>query len=137
MFEFKFKFEFKYEFKGTWYLRNKKILLISGFYILRKIAKSPNNYMHRVRFFLVAQAKIKIGSKTPFTQFFYILIIWKDIGFTWKIIFGIFTISLRFETPWVRKNGFYQNDTMLKLKKSQYLNSIFQLNFTKYEKKLW
>ena len=25
----------------------------------------------------------------------------------WKIIFGIFIISLRFETPWVRKNGFY------------------------------
>ena len=26
---------------------------------------------------------------------------------------------------------------MLKLEKSQYSNSIFQLNYTKYEKKLW
>ena len=26
---------------------------------------------------------------------------------------------------------------MLKLEKSQYLNSIFQLNYTKYEKKLY
>ena len=31
----------------------------------------------------------------------------------------IFIKSLRFETPWVRKNGF------------------FQLNYTKYERKLW
>ena len=40
---------------------------------------------------------------------FYIFIIWEGIGFMWKIIFGIFIKSLRFETPWVRKKGFYES----------------------------
>ena len=31
---------------------------------------------------------------------FYILIIWKGIGFMWKMTFEIFIKSLRFETPW-------------------------------------
>ena len=33
---------------------------------------------------------------------------WEGIGFMWKMTFEIFIKSLRFETPWVRKNGFYE-----------------------------
>ena len=34
---------------------------------------------------------------------------WEGIGFMWKMTFEIFIKSLRFETPWVRKNGFYES----------------------------
>ena len=40
---------------------------------------------------------------------FYILVIWESIGFMWKINFGTFIKSLRFETLWVRKNGIYES----------------------------
>ena len=41
--------------------------------------------------------------------YFYILIISEGIRFMWKMTFEIFIKSLRFETPWVRKNGFYES----------------------------
>ena len=34
---------------------------------------------------------------------------WEGIGFMWKMTFEIFIKSLRFETPWVRKNSFYKS----------------------------
>ena len=34
---------------------------------------------------------------------------WEGISFMWKITFEIFIKSLRFETPWVRKSGFYES----------------------------
>ena len=34
---------------------------------------------------------------------------WEGIGLMWKMTFEIFIKSLRFETPWVRKNGFYES----------------------------
>ena len=34
---------------------------------------------------------------------------WEGIGFMWKMNFEIFIKSLRFETPWVRKKGFYES----------------------------
>ena len=34
---------------------------------------------------------------------------WEGIGFMWKMTFEIFIKSLRFETPWVRKNIFYES----------------------------
>ena len=34
---------------------------------------------------------------------------WEGIGFMWKMTFEIFIKSLRFETPWVRKKGFYES----------------------------
>ena len=34
---------------------------------------------------------------------------WKGIGFTWKMTFGNFIKSLRFQNPWVWKNGFHDN----------------------------
>ena len=34
---------------------------------------------------------------------------WEGIGFMWKMTFEIFIKSLRFETPWVRKNAFYES----------------------------
>ena len=49
--------------------------------------------------------------------FIYILIIWEGIGFIWKITFVTFIKFLRFETPWVRKNGLYESK-LLKIKDS-------------------
>ena len=40
---------------------------------------------------------------------FDILIIWEGVAFMWKITSGIFIKSSCFETPWVRKNGFYES----------------------------
>ena len=34
---------------------------------------------------------------------------WEGINFMWKMTFEIFIKSLRSETPWVRKNGFYES----------------------------
>ena len=34
---------------------------------------------------------------------------WEGISFMWKMTFEIFMKSLRFETPWVRKKGFYES----------------------------
>ena len=34
---------------------------------------------------------------------------WEGIGFMSKMTFEIFIKSLRFETPWVRKKGFYES----------------------------
>ena len=34
---------------------------------------------------------------------------WEGISFMWKMTFEIFMESLRFETPWIRKNGFYES----------------------------
>ena len=34
---------------------------------------------------------------------------WRGIAFMWKMTFGICIKSLRSETPWVRKNGFYES----------------------------
>ena len=34
---------------------------------------------------------------------------WEGIGFMWKMTFVNFIKSLSFETPWVRKNGFYES----------------------------
>ena len=34
---------------------------------------------------------------------------WKGISFMWKMTFEVFIKSLRFETPWVRKNGFHES----------------------------
>ena len=34
---------------------------------------------------------------------------WEGIGFMWKMTFDIFIESLRFETPWVIKKGFYES----------------------------
>ena len=34
---------------------------------------------------------------------------WESIGFMWKMTLEIFIKSLRFETPWVRKKGFYES----------------------------
>ena len=47
------------------------------------------------------------SSSFAFNVFYYLLImIWKDIGFIWKMTFGIFLKSLRFEILWVQKNSF-------------------------------
>ena len=50
---------------------------------------------------------ISISSSIAF-YLFYILIM-DEIGFMWKMTFEISIKSLRFETPWVRKNGFYES----------------------------
>ena len=34
---------------------------------------------------------------------------WEGISFMWKMTFDIFITSLRFETPWIRKSGFYDS----------------------------
>ena len=46
------------------------------------------------------------------TTFFYILIMDEKVLVSCEKWLEIFIKSLRFETPWVRKNGFYENDCL-------------------------
>ena len=56
---------------------------------------------------------------------------WEGICFKWKMTFEIFIKSLRFETPWVRKNVFYES-VCLPVCLSAYLSFVFlETNFMK------
>ena len=62
----------------------------------------------------------------------------------WKMTFEIFIKSLRFETPWVRKNGFYENlitlDKIIGLNwalaycQNRKIFCVFEKNFVKKSK---
>ena len=80
----------------------------------------PNKYLshHSIHFYIFTpwfsvNLQYNIGQGTTImsvsSNSFYIQIIWGGIGFMWKMTFEIFIKSLRFETPWVRKKGFYES----------------------------
>ena len=106
--------------RNTWtVIHDPSTFLVPTFYV--------SKYIHVITHFYILVCSLKKKNLFNFNTF-YFFIIWEGIGFMWKITFGIFIKFLGFETPCVRKDGFYKS-IFAKIK-----NSIFPPKYTIYGK---
>ena len=107
------------------YRQEKKIFLHSFYFVEFSYLEQFYSFTLAILLYLFFN-RMFIGHTCKFWSFFLCIFIekictaftfyflhshhgWEGIGFMWKMTFEIFIKSLRFETPWVKKNGFYES----------------------------